>query len=444
MSTNRIYNNPPRPNVLLQGLPDEVLTRVAPLFTEPRIVRMEDAVHEPEFDILVAATAHWNRSGHLHTVLFMNDSFNFVGSVDVRTEHPQGDARYGQEATLATELLVPAEVTGELGHLVHTHLVPFVSAMPRKPAFSLTHTRNTPSGNRNLKLDPLEACTPFLLASDGSVLAGAVAFTDGGRCWVLPRGVPAPEAWVAAAVKEFHELSPDRVPGRPKWWETPTWATPGQQQARHAVAELENERERLLSDLDHRLVAARGDIELADTEAASGAARLLTADGDDLALAVQMALQVLGFVVVDMDHVHPEGDRREDLRVQDPDHPGWEAIVEVKGYTAGARVNDLSRLLRWKSRYIKETGRDPDALWHVVNAFRYTDPAARPVPIPNDEDLENLAGENGVIIDTREFFRAQRDIEIAAADATTTRATLRAAKRRWTFVVPGSDAPEHA
>ncbi|MFC9250390.1 hypothetical protein [Amycolatopsis thailandensis] len=54
--------------MLLQGLPDEVLTRVAPLFTEPRIVSMEDAVHEPEFDILVAATTHWNRSGHLHTV----------------------------------------------------------------------------------------------------------------------------------------------------------------------------------------------------------------------------------------------------------------------------------------------------------------------------------------------------------------------------------------
>ncbi|MGK4593911.1 hypothetical protein [Amycolatopsis sp. w19] len=117
---------------------------------------------------------------------------------------------------------------------------------------------------------------------------------------------------------------------------------------RDAVVELENEHERLLSDLDRRLIAGRGDVELADTDAADGAARLLTADGDDLALAVQMALEVLGFVVVDMDQVHPEGDRREDLRVQGPDRPGGEAIVEMKGSgnrSPRTKLTELNRLL---------------------------------------------------------------------------------------------------
>ncbi|MGW5721880.1 hypothetical protein ACWEVP_37300 [Amycolatopsis sp. NPDC003865] len=144
------------------------------------------------------------------------------------------------------------------------------------------------------------------------------------------------------------------------------------------------------------------------------------------------ALETLGFTVRDLDQVHPEGQRREDLRVSNPDAPAWEAIVEVKGYTAGAKVNDLNRVLRWQTHYVRENQRNPDALWHVVNAFRQTDPAARPIPIPDAGDLENLVEENGVLIDTRDLFRVQRDVETGSADRIAVRTSLRAATGRWT------------
>lgn len=431
MSTNRIYNEVPRPHALLQNLPEDVAQRVAPLFTDPRLVQETDRVHEDEFDVQVTVGA-LKRARHLHVVVFGAANLGTVTFEDDNLKDPE--AFYGASRTLASTLRIPENITGELGHLVQTHLVPLFTAQERKGRLHVSAMRRmTGTTWQRTELEASRACTPFLLAGDGSVLAGAITLDGGGRCWFLPKDCPTPEVWVAAALKEFHELTPDRVPGLPRWWERPDWATPGQRRAREAAAELEAERERLLADLDRRLADARGDVDRADVDAAAGVGRLLTSDGTGLAEAAQIALEALGFTVRDMDQVTQEGQRREDLRVTDPAVAGWEAIVEVKGYTAGARVNDLARVLRWKAHFVKDTGREPDALWHVVNAFRRTDPAARPTAIPDEGDLANLTEENGVLIDTRELFRAQRDVETGAADPAVVRASLRATAGRWIF-----------
>ena len=116
------------------------------------------------------------------------------------------------------------------------------------------------------------------------------------------------------------------------------------------------------------------------------------------------ALDAAGFVRNIDDERHRD-DRREDLRVTDLDAPEWEALVEVKGYRGGAAVTDLAKLHRWQSYYVAEAGKQPAALWHIVNHFRHGDPTTRLPVLPNDRDLDNLASENGVVIDTRDLFK---------------------------------------
>ncbi|WP_075764688.1 maleylpyruvate isomerase N-terminal domain-containing protein [Actinoalloteichus fjordicus] len=145
-----------------------------------------------------------------------------------------------------------------------------------------------------------------------------------------------------------------------------------------------------------------------------------------------------------MDTVFPQGQRREDLRVRDPDEPGWEAIVEIKGYTRGAQVNHLARIRRWASRYATDHGRAPDALWHVVNHFRTTDPSARPVVLPDDDALVDLVAEGGVLIDTRDLFTAARDVQ-AGTVAADVRKLLCGARGRWNHSEPPvADAGSHS
>lgn len=430
-----VYNRKPRPRALLEYLDDEVAGRVEKLF--PTALRPKgEQVYEDEFDVRVTGGYAW-RAGHLHTVAFLSGerpnglslSCGEVAGADGRYSRVR--AEFGTKTTLSAELTVP--VRGELGALVRTHLVPFVSAMRAKP--TLDFHGETDGSPRVVEsgLVPADWCTPFLTAGDGSVLAGSFRRKGGGICWVLPRNCPVPEAWVAAALKDFRQHDPERVPALPTWWEQPAWATLEQRRARAAVADLEEHRATVVREFDLQILDAREKVTVADAAAANGAGRLLTADGDSLASAVQAALGSLGFDVKDMDKVHPEGDRREDLRVTDQDEPGWEAIVEVKGYTRGASVNDLSRIVRWAMKYLKETGREPDAQWHVVNAFRGLDPAVRDRALPNDADLHDFTADGGLLIDTRQLFQAQRDAEDGELDLRALRAQMRASTGRWSY-----------
>jgi hypothetical protein len=116
-----------------------------------------------------------------------------------------------------------------------------------------------------------------------------------------------------------------------------------------------------------------------------------------------------------MDQVHPEGDRREDLRVTIPDDPAWIAIVEVRGYRGGAQVKDLMRLARFRSRFRTETGAEPDASWYVVNQFLGVDPGGRQrVLSGNPDEVSEFAADDGLVIDTRELFRLVNAVNAGA------------------------------
>jgi hypothetical protein len=140
----------------------------------------------------------------------------------------------------------------------------------------------------------------------------------------------------------------------------------------------------------------------------------------------------LGFRVVDVDEeISKEGDRREDLRIIDPDDAEWTALAEVRGYTKGAQLNDLLRLARFVSRYIRDESREPDAVWYVVNHFLGMNPSLRPAPLEsNVAEVETFGEGGGLVIDTRDLFRLRMRVRRGETTPAEARALLRGARRR--------------
>lgn len=132
------------------------------------------------------------------------------------------------------------------------------------------------------------------------------------------------------------------------------------------------------------------------------------------------------------------GAKLEDLRITDPAYDAhWTCLVEVKGYGKGAKTNDVAQIAgRPSVAFGVAEGRAPDAVWHVVNAWRDRPPTSRPEAIPNALDLAPLAAANGRLIDTRDPFRAWRDVTEGVTPAAQVRDSLRTGEVRWTW--PGS------
>lgn len=442
-----------RPAALLEELPDEVASEVEPLFPTCRRVGAREVVHEDDWDVLVTGAKAIDRASHMYVVAFganrLDIPYDESGSAGT-SELLRGTVLALNRSTLAMELSVPTDVREALGALVHTDLVPVFAGMTERPTLGLYSPWSalgrggTHSVGAEVPAPILALVRPLLLAGGDSTLAGRFTRSagwekragpecSGGELWFLPAEVEEHAAWVLEALRHWQTLDPTRFPAPPDWWRTGDWATPEQVSAREALAHLAAERATVVQALERRQVELTAASRAADDGAKLGPLRLLTEDGDDLELAVLEALTSFGFAARKMDEVHPGNDRREDLRVTDTDEPSWECLVEIKGYGRGAAVNDLARLSRWSARYAVEKGRLPGAMWHVVNHFRDTDPNGRPIAIPNDDDLADFAADGGTLIDTRQIFRAWRDVTTGAIRAESVRSSLKAARGRWSY-----------
>ncbi|MYA40528.1 MAG: hypothetical protein F4Z31_01880 [Gemmatimonadetes bacterium] len=116
-------------------------------------------------------------------------------------------------------------------------------------------------------------------------------------------------------------------------------------------------------------------------------------------------LEGLGFVVRDMDAEKRQGEpKREDLRLTLFESTGWEAMVEVKGYTNGTRTSDARQIREHRDLYIKEEGHPPDLTLWVANPYRsIVDPSGRPAPDNNVG--ESAANIEAVHVLTTDLFR---------------------------------------
>jgi len=250
--------------------------------------------------------------------------------------------------------------------------------------------------------------------ADGYMIAGAFERGGGGWCWALPHIPEHPELWLAAALENWHKITPDRIPALPGWRSRPTWATREEVTVRANLALLREEQARVSAELAQReaeLIAAET---VATAAADAGPRRLLTAQGDELVGAVIDALTALGFEVqnVDDDTDASGTPKVEDLRLTDPDDPAWTNITEVRGYKGGAQLGDFQRLARFANLYQVRTGKLPTSRWYIVNQFFHHDPDTRRPPLAgSDDDVVVFAEDGGLVVDTRDLFQLVRRIE---------------------------------
>ncbi|MCS6548418.1 hypothetical protein NYS50_11065 [Curtobacterium flaccumfaciens pv. flaccumfaciens] len=261
---------------------------------------------------------------------------------------------------------------------------------------------------------------------------------SGSLLWALPAETSNHVEWLVNVLDALHLIDAERYPAAPDWREREDWATPAMRVVITALRSIESEREEVLADLDRRELSARESVEAERADSASGMSRLLTAQSEELVDAVAESFRAFGFVVQDMDDHHDAttGAKLEDLRVSCPSdgRPGWTALVEVKGYSKGARANDVGQILgRPPMAFFKEEGREPNALWHIANSLREQDPSTRPVALSSENDLVVLAANGGCFIDTRDLFLAWRAVAEGDVTGDSVRDSLMGARERWTW-----------
>ncbi|WP_157407742.1 hypothetical protein [Arthrobacter sp. ZBG10] len=422
------FNAQPKPRVLFEAVPKEKIDELVRLVPSYKIINVNEDVHETEYDILVTfAYDAGTRAKHLHVLSFgaimgtPSDKYLF----DRKTE------------TLANEVTISSGVQSPIAALLKKTVIPHIPEGP-KNIWQVLFVEDREW--QHVDTDDLRGqCSPLLhLGKEKFVYAyrNRRDGSKGGLQVALPEITREPAEWLRLFLDLVAEIDPVSVPPEAEWKTSERWSPPEVGGFIRAIQTVKDERERAMFEFHAREQALNGDLNLAVQRAEAGPGRLLTADGDALTAAVLEALQDLGFSAQDMDDHHDEktGAKLEDLRVDDPSEPDWHCLAEVKGYTKGAKVNDVSQITgRPVAAFTKETGDYPSTVWHIVNTWRGKPPSTRPVAIPNDDDLRPVTDASGALIDTRDLFEAWRDVQDGKVGADAVRTSMRSSLTRWTY-----------
>lgn len=327
-----------------------------------------------------------------------------------------------ESGVVGTHLALPTDLPEKIERLVRRELIP----VAEERSF---HRIFRHGGDRSADPDAL-AMRPFLYGPDDCVLAGSLERNGQASLWFLPGDLPDVFPWVIAALNEWHHRYPKRFPALPDWGSTDEWQTADEARITgeidanaqwfHDQYKVYDERDQALST---ELTAARSRADRYERA-------LLTSDGRMLEGSVSCALAELGFIVVDMDEIWPEGQRKEDLRIVDPEVDDWLAIVEIKGFSNGVKETGFTSLGRWGQFYVLETGSMPSASWYVANGFKGDDPTTRPEPYAGRGDALDVVEESGgLVIDTRALFDLVRAVRENPDRAAVGRRLLRESTR---------------
>lgn len=401
-----------------------------------------EKIHSPDFDLVVTfSSSAVKRSAEGLSVL----SF---GAIKARRPLEKG-FRYQTLVTDASTLsrevaLGESPIIEEEGwqRLLHRSVV---EQVPRERGVAVSYWR-VASGSGVYFTEGEFVLPPALVVVGTEGESGPIAFHFAGlgeEMLVLPGYTTSHREWLVAFLERLRRIYPERYPARPDWRRRADWAPPALSAAIARKHAIEEEKGRLLLELERRIQAAAGDVEHEIAQADQGSQRLLAQRGEPLADAARTALEYLGFTVRDMDaEKTPEQPKLEDFRLTDPTLPGWECLVEVKGYTRGAKASDVGQVIgRPTVMYAAENHRPPSQVLLIVNAFCEVDPSERAVPLGNDPaSLELLAANDGALIDTRDLFLATRAVEQNEAPAATVRESIRQARGRWEWLPSASEA----
>ena len=440
-----VTGDAPHPRILFEDVPDEVYDELAPLAGTAKRINEEMPIHVSDWDLVV--TFNWNaasRDASLHVLSF---GARYLDMIDLgggrSTSLHRGHSTHARGSAVADG--VPAGLAG----LVRRTVIEYINESDERETWMFSRGEPSSHSREAVACDNLNGhCDPlvhigkerFVYALHRTRTARGLVDIDldvrPARCWALPAETIGHREWLLYVLDELRAYDPDRFPSDPAWQTRSTWATPELREALAQRVQLEDEWVKAQEEFERRGVAIDDEVRAKTESAASGPWRLLTAQGDELVTAVAECLTDLGFTVRDMDDHHDAttGAKLEDLRVTDPDDAGWECLVEIKGYSKGARVSDVPQVTgRPSVAYAAEHGYAPSCVWHVVNTFIATDPSTRPPAIPSEIDLQPLTDAGGALIDTRDLFAAWRDIKTGASPATHVRATMRKSLTRWRY-----------
>ena len=185
--------------------------------------------------------------------------------------------------------------------------------------------------------------------------------------------------WFRAFLADAHHIDRTRVPhAPPRLLKPEDWYTPEKNALAHQITDLRSQ----ITQLEGELEQLKADLNSETKTANAGIRRVLWVDGDDLEAGVGELLTQCGFKVEYMDaQFEPKDAPCEDLRLTVKDRPGWEAIVEVKGYVKGAKASDTRQIREQRDNYAREKrGKFPDSTLWISNPFRLQDPSNRPAP----------------------------------------------------------------
>jgi len=336
---------------------------------------------------------------------------------------------YGDEdkRSLAAEYVIPDDLPPDLSTLVMNDLVPRLNKERSHDCLgvglrAMGAPNNYPWHFQLVHKVHNVQFQPFIGSSEPTAFAGK--FKRNGtaaEAWFLPFSGLNVGAWIQAALKQWHKLDPERFTVDSGWERAAPWRTPAEAELVRQIDALSQERREVLARLDSAEAELMTQLQAAGMSADENERLLLTAQGNPLVNAVAKAFEELGFTVQHMDEIFPATDRREDLRIRLPEQGEWTAICEVKGYRNGAAVNDLLKMERFRSRFYRDTGRDPERCWYVVNSFIKDDPARRPRTLAtNPAEVETFAEGGGLVVGTVELFRLLMDVrsgQVGAHDA---------------------------
>lgn len=432
---SEVFGNRPRPWILADYIERDSDVGQALLRVSPTVAFLasnqpiDQQVRQTDFDAYVSIGNHRRAAPHLSVLQFGGDGQ--LDAWEVRsperrnsTTATRGLMCAGQAGRLTGPDDAAPEVVSSLARSLARHLL---GVRPRFVLFSSVHRG----------FSPMRPITAFVREEDGNPCAGYWhrGNDDGPQWWWLPEDTPERDQWVFAAFAAWRKVDPERFPAPPDWTQDPEWSTASELTARASLEEYRRETATILAqrmEEDHKL---RRVVEDERARADSRERRLLTASGDPLKDQVSDVLIELGFAVVDSDALEAnQAEKLEDLRVSDG---AWTALVEVKGYTKGAKTNDLQKFTRPVGRYVRDTGREPDALWYIVNQEAGSDPGQRRPPLTsNPDDVESFGEDGGLVIDTVELFRLQRSVHLGTISKDAARAMLMPATGIFTFTPP--------
>lgn len=418
---------PPHPQVLFAGYEkdDPDYLAMAELVPSHRLMPEDGvrALRAVEWDVVVCRGGEVDYPGFMHVLAMACASAGVA-----RTAEGWKAASYNGVQP-SDVLIVADDLPDALRRLVNADVIPWLQQQPSRP-YLTTYTGNY-GGTARFRAQPAAYRMPFVTEVDGAMIAGAFerqdGFGGGGWCWTLPFVPPQPHLWLAAALEDWHDRTPDRVPRLPGWRSRPQWRSRPEVAAMTALElrrRAHEEEQQRFEQEERDLLAASA---TATAHADAGERRMLTAQGAPLVEAVTAALRGLGFRVIDVDEDLTQGQAKvEDLRVVDPAHAAWTNITEVKGYTGGAKSSDFQKLGRFATLYAARTSKAPASQWYVVNHSLDADPDTRRAALlGSEEDVDVFADGGGLVIDTRDLFRLQRLVEDGTMSAEVARDCLR-------------------